>query len=309
MDPQKELGLGNLLRAEREKKKLTLQQVAEITRIRAHLIEALENEEWEKLPSRALVRGFIRSYAQSVGFEVQEAIEMFDELAPIQDPLPRSLVRREKKVKKKGYVFLFVILVLILLAAVLFLTTDWNFFEERAVPAAVVLKEKEPGSPSVETGKKPERQVDKTQASSEEPVEEFGLEMFQEAMKPVIVPEDIEPEILTEGIAAIESIKTEPPLEDSGPEPLLNKKYYLKAAVSMKTYLKIWVDDNPPKEYIFHPGSNLHWSADEGFNVVVGNAGGVEFDFNGEKTIKTGEIGKVRRLHFPEDFRSELYEN
>jgi cytoskeleton protein RodZ len=75
----------------------------------------------------------------------------------------------------------------------------------------------------------------------------------------------------------------------------------------LRTYIRIYVDDNPPKEYIFQPGSRPQWIAEKGFDILVGNAGGIEFDFNGERITDLGEIGKVIRISFPEGFESGIY--
>ena len=42
-------GVGALLRDEREKRGLTIERVADATKLRGHFIEALEREEWEAL--------------------------------------------------------------------------------------------------------------------------------------------------------------------------------------------------------------------------------------------------------------------
>jgi cytoskeleton protein RodZ len=55
------LGLGATLRAEREKRGMSLDQVVSVTKLRKQMIDALENEEWGKLPPPVFVRGFIRT--------------------------------------------------------------------------------------------------------------------------------------------------------------------------------------------------------------------------------------------------------
>ena len=69
------------------------------------------------------------------------------------------------------------------------------------------------------------------------------------------------------------------------------------------------MDENNPKEYIFKPGSRPQWTATDGFDILVGNAAGVEFDFNGKRIKDLGGMDKVVRVRLPEDFESKLYEN
>ena len=77
-ESQKAIGLGELFKREREKMGLSLEQVVEVTRLRKHFVEALENEDWENLPSGVFVRGFITSYAQVVGVEEDRALELYE---------------------------------------------------------------------------------------------------------------------------------------------------------------------------------------------------------------------------------------
>ena len=75
----------------------------------------------------------------------------------------------------------------------------------------------------------------------------------------------------------------------------------LKAIINMRTYIKIYVDGGLPKEYMFEPGSSPQWKAREGFDILVGNAAGVEFEFNGKQIKNLGGVGKVVRLKLPEN--------
>ena len=37
------------------------------------------------------------------------------------------------------------------------------------------------------------------------------------------------------------------------------------------------------------------------FNILIGNAAGIEFDFNGKRITDLGRVGQVVRLQLPED--------
>ncbi len=64
-----EQGVGKTLREARERRGLTLAEIEASTRIRARLLRALENEEWEALPGETYARGFIRAYASCLGLD------------------------------------------------------------------------------------------------------------------------------------------------------------------------------------------------------------------------------------------------
>ena len=61
--------VGQQLRAAREEKGLTLEDVASQTRIPRRHLEALENSEWDKLPAPTYTTGFAKSYASAVGLD------------------------------------------------------------------------------------------------------------------------------------------------------------------------------------------------------------------------------------------------
>ncbi|MDP3936962.1 MAG: helix-turn-helix transcriptional regulator [Deltaproteobacteria bacterium] len=59
--------LGRYLRRERQMRDVSLEQIARETKITLPILEALENDRFETLPSPAIVKGFLRAYAQIVG--------------------------------------------------------------------------------------------------------------------------------------------------------------------------------------------------------------------------------------------------
>src|SRR3954447_17235737 len=61
--------VGERLRAAREEKGLSLEDIAAQTRIPRRHLESIENADWEKLPAPTYTIGFARSYATSVGLD------------------------------------------------------------------------------------------------------------------------------------------------------------------------------------------------------------------------------------------------
>ncbi len=70
---------GARLRAARERKGLTLEQVASETRISRRHLESLENADLEHLPGRTYVLGFARTYAKTVGLDPEEIVGLMRE--------------------------------------------------------------------------------------------------------------------------------------------------------------------------------------------------------------------------------------
>lgn len=60
---------GRLLREEREARGLTLDELAERTRVRRHHLEALERDDFAALPGDVFVKGYLRTCATALGVE------------------------------------------------------------------------------------------------------------------------------------------------------------------------------------------------------------------------------------------------
>jgi cytoskeletal protein RodZ len=63
---------GERLKAAREEKKLSLEDIAAQTRIPQRHLESIETADWEKLPAPTYTIGFAKSYASSVGLDRSE---------------------------------------------------------------------------------------------------------------------------------------------------------------------------------------------------------------------------------------------
>src|SRR5205809_2855820 len=61
--------VGERLRAAREEKGLSLEDVAAQTRIPRRHLESIESADWNNLPAPTYTIGFARSYASSVGLD------------------------------------------------------------------------------------------------------------------------------------------------------------------------------------------------------------------------------------------------
>ena len=69
--------IGSTLREARERRQLTHDQVEGETKIRAKYVRALEDEQFEILPSGTYVKGFLRSYADFLGLEGQIFVDEY----------------------------------------------------------------------------------------------------------------------------------------------------------------------------------------------------------------------------------------
>ncbi|HEY3475759.1 MAG TPA: helix-turn-helix domain-containing protein, partial [Anaerolineales bacterium] len=66
--------IGQRLKAEREEQRLTLEKVFEATRIRVQYLQALEADDFSVMPSPVQARGYLRNYAEYLGFDVEQVL-------------------------------------------------------------------------------------------------------------------------------------------------------------------------------------------------------------------------------------------
>lgn len=78
------MNFGTHLREAREKRGVSLRQIASSTRISIGTLEALENNEIKKLPGGIFSRAFVRSYAQEIGLDPDEAVREFVHQFPLE---------------------------------------------------------------------------------------------------------------------------------------------------------------------------------------------------------------------------------
>jgi cytoskeletal protein RodZ len=86
--------VGAYLQSTRKEKGLTLDQVAIATRIRIPYLQALEDDEIERLPSKVQGRGFLRLYADFLALPVQTLLEAWPD-KPLVFPDPSAVLSAE----------------------------------------------------------------------------------------------------------------------------------------------------------------------------------------------------------------------
>jgi len=67
--------IGEQLRLAREARGIGLREICDQTRISVHYLEAIEANDYKRLPGGVFNRSFIKAYAKCVGYDEREAIE------------------------------------------------------------------------------------------------------------------------------------------------------------------------------------------------------------------------------------------
>ena len=289
-EASEEITVGGLLRTSREDRHIDLDAVVKATKVRRHYLEALENEEWEKLPSRVFVKGFVRSYAEFLGLDTETVVEDYQKAAPRERYQPQALQSITTRSTMWRRIIGISFLVLVLIGVIIYLKGNgMSIIGEafRYLDTQSVTEQKEVKIEREDVEILDEEAADRVFAGQaqieDEQLEEITSGTEGEAAQDSVV-------VLDEGTIA----------KEAGDEQPLSPRFVLTATVTARTWLSIAVDREPAKEYLFQPGETFRWTAEEGFDMVVGNAGGIEFFLNGSPIGELGPEGKVVRLELPE---------
>lgn len=272
--------VGEFFRQVRETKGLTLDEVAIKTRIHAEYLKALEESNFAKLPEQVFAKGFVRSYARSLGLDEDDAMRRFAVSAggfydkhEERERLRQRQVEDERKRKANRKA-------VIAAAGV-------------AVLGLVLLLTREQGSVSVmrpAESVKAAREADR-RGKTENATTDHAAKP-QAAMPATAAP-------ARSGKPS--SLPTPPTTSD----PLAGLPFDMGGSAEAGLVLALeaaelsWVvvqtDDASPHEALLRPGDRLTWKAREKFSLTIGNAGGIRGELNGKPLAPFGPKGRVVR--------------
>jgi len=276
------------LKALRESRGRSLKDLSQKTRIRIAYLEAIESGRFEFLPEQTYAESFIRTYGRELGVDSGTILShyrkyLLDQTRVQEDPvrkIPKQTPRRAEATAEvsrwfRDHVGVFrglrahlnvvgwTVAVLLVAGAVLFF----------------VFTDEEPDSglsrPSVAVN-----------AVGNAPVET------------PVKPAEPAGEGSKEGAAA--TAPTAPVQPEAGPEKVPLR---LVINATQTTWVRITEDDNPSYQILLNPGDTLERRAEKVFTVDVGNAGGIDIQFQGKSLGSLGKSGDVVHLTLPEGAR------
>lgn len=122
-EQERPTGPGTRLREAREKRGLSLSQVADNLKLKKSIIDALEADDYRRLPSILFARGYLRSYARLLELPVEEVIAEFEQLGLVEEQpaMPKGAIlthrrRGEHLLLRWGSVVVFLVLGALLVA-------------------------------------------------------------------------------------------------------------------------------------------------------------------------------------------------
>ena len=86
---------GPRLRAERERRGISLDTIASVTKVGSDLWEGLERNDFSRWPSGIFARAFVRDYARAIGLDADEVVDEFCRLFPLGDRRASRLIQAQ----------------------------------------------------------------------------------------------------------------------------------------------------------------------------------------------------------------------
>lgn len=246
--------VGSLLRETREARGLQLEDAVRVTRIGKNYLAALEGDLFDRLPSPAYIKGFLRAYAAFLGLSGDEVVEMYErgrhggrpeqpEEGWADSP---AGVATARGTAGRRWLSLFVLPVLAGVALYLAAQKDSGKQQPRPVPGEGSVTASSPVHPVRTSVRKP-------------------------------------------AAPALGDGKTE---ESPAPSPPLRKGIVLRLRVIEDGWLDITIDGNVSQRYELKSGDLIEWKGENSFTLDLGDAGGVEADLDGRPLQPFGERGK-----------------
>lgn len=95
--------VGQILKETREAKLLTLEDVERHTRIRVELLEALEKDDYDRLPPATFIQGFIKNYGRFLQLDIQKLLALFRRDYEAKKHMPVVMESLKSPNKKKKF--------------------------------------------------------------------------------------------------------------------------------------------------------------------------------------------------------------
>ena len=299
MEKQRSTSFGRYLKTVRLEKGIRLSAISSQTRISKDTLQALEEEDHDRLPADVFVKGFIRAHARVVGADGDAAIRGYVESRRLVversgHPVSAAGSRPQSGMRRLilgGILVVIVGAVVWGLQAVKPVETDQPETVSQPPETAAVKEETPPAEPQTQSAEPLPAQSESTVPAGPEkdygPEKDFGPDEKPAAAEDPAVGEKpaAGPIMPKESAVSAETV------------PRARQRIHLE--VVEDTWLKVIVDSLTTKEYSLAPGDTLELEADKGFNLLIGNAAGLKLTFNDDPVTIPGKSGQVVTIQLP----------
>jgi cytoskeleton protein RodZ len=261
--------VGERLREARERQKVTLHAIAEKTNISVRFLDAIEKNQFDKLPGGIFTRGFIRSYAAQVGLDPDATVAQFlsDEPGQRDDDIDVAPARTQGDGPALGTLLAAAVGVVVVAVVLLYLLKpDWLGLQTAAAPP------QESAAPATET-------------------------LPAAISAPTAVPAPATPPATVTSPTS-PGASAPPPAggtaQSSSPEAP-RSPLRLVVAPSGRCWVQVSADGQMKVAREVMSGERLTIDAAERLQIVVGDAGNFAYELNGRAGKPLGAAGRVAR--------------
>jgi cytoskeleton protein RodZ len=284
------------LKSEREKRKISLAQIAADTRISLRYLQSLEEGRYGDLPGGMYNRAFLRAYCESLNLNQQEIMRRYEaEISPPLDrPLKSKTLLSQKNAPPRLSPLVVWSLMLLVSATGIFFSRKWiatvfsPYFSHGQEPIV-------PNDLARQPAALPTAQQMTTVNPAPPPAQAAAPE--NKASTPVAAPEPrpVEPSIASaQAPVILQNQETESPAFPSA------SALRLEIAATENCWISVDRDGSPAVRKLLVPGEVQQVKASEQFSIILGNAGGVRLRINGKATRSLGKSGEVIKIQINE---------
>lgn len=266
---------------------ITVEEIAEATKIGTRSLRALEQEQFEILPGGIFNKGFVRAYARFLGIDEEQAVA--DYLSVVkEDPEPPaatlSAMAASIAAAKSGsegldtvrfpWRTMVTIVVLVVLVAL-----GWYEYQRSKQPQ----ESSEPAAPSAVVASEPLSSAPQLGAAAPEPLTQSATTKPLPANS-LSVPSEVKP--------------TDTSAQPSSAARRSSAPITLRIRARSDAWLQITADDKIVMSAILPAAGEKTIRADKRVVLDIGNAGGVEVTHNGKPMAPLGPEGKRKIVTF-----------
>jgi len=286
---------GSYLKAERELRGVTLEELHTKTRIPMHYLQALEKNLFDELPEEVFIRGYIRSFAEVIGANEDEMLSAYIDItktAPSIDTNNQNISNQNESTFDPKFIFILTFTILFLLGAVWsvnILIRKFNMDSTKLTPTVHQQKQNKT---------KEEFEKSSTARNLETNDTSTTLEKTELPSKPSVIDPEVTSKkpfnsLSTNPIAAfgnpsamVKDEDTEEKLKlhaDETPTVSTENDIPLKLTIKVKddVWFNIEVDDSPVEDFLLARGSEKIFYGEKQFLLNVGNQNSVDLTLNG----------------------------
>ena len=286
---------GSYLKAERELRGVTLEELHTKTRIPMHYLQALEKNLFDELPEEVFIRGYIRSFAKVIGANEDEVLSAYIDItktAPSIDINNQNISNQNESTFDLKFIFILTFIILFLLGAVWSVNILIRKFNmDSTKPTPTVLQQKQNKT-------KEEFKKSSTARNLETNDTSTTLEKTELPSKPSVIDPEVTSkksfnslstnpiEAFGNSSAMVKDEDTEEKLKlhaDETPTVSTENDIPLKLTIKVKddVWFNIEVDDSPVEDFLLARGSEKIFYGKKQFLLNVGNQNAVDLTLNG----------------------------